>query len=150
MYYRPLDLLDHSIFSTAKRISLAQICSTDNTKTDKKNPLLPSPVTGLKPHIPMNRYRLLLWLRKTNIAMTAVFMWGTSVNCILIFLTVRAVSILTQGKRLRTRMTYNSFGTQLYMIKLLQLPFWLKEGARRCVKNPLWISSECHHFITDI
>lgn len=58
-----------------------------------------------------------------------------------IFSIQRAVSILLQGKRQRTRTTYNSSGTQLHTIKFVLLPFWPKENSRRCVTSPLWISS---------
>ena len=59
-----------------------------------------------------------------------------------------AVSILVWGKQWRTRMTYNSSGTYLYMIKSLLLLFWLKESTRRCVTSPFWISSGHCHFIS--
>ena len=42
----------------------------------------------------------------------------SSVNFITIFSTKKAVSILERGKRRRTRTTYSSSGTQLYMIAI--------------------------------
>ena len=69
----------------------------------------------------------------------------SSVNFILVFSTKRAVSILAQGKRRRTKFAYNSSGTQLYMIKFLLLQFQPKEGTRRCVTSPLWILSGCRY-----
>ena len=92
IYYRPQCIRGHSIFSTAERISscLVQICSTDKSKSDySKNRrirfLLPCQ-DGLKKHfeniyywpkVSINRHGLLLRLRETNIAVTAVFERGT-------------------------------------------------------------------------
>ena len=74
----------------------------------------------------------------------------SSFNFISVFSTEQAVSILAREKRRRTRTTYSSSGTQLYMIKSILLSFRPKEGTRKCVTSPLCISSGRRHFISGI
>ena len=57
---------------------------------------------------------------------------------------------LVQRKRQRIRTTYNFSGTQPYTLNSLLLPFQRKEGTRRCIASPLWISPGCCHFISYI